>query len=261
MNPPRPTFEVRPIGVARTPFAEKSSAPRQAVVAEGVLGRIELYPGEGIEHALEDLERWKRIWVLFWFHLAGGFRPKVLPPRSETKRGLFSTRSPHRPNPIGMSAVRLVKVEGLTVHVQDLDLVDGTPVLDLKPYVAYADAFPEESSGWLEPPRDPKPAYRVVFAPRAEAQIAFLRDTFGHDLRAPLEEALALGPAPHPYRRIRKEPEGTMRLAWKEWRARFSTAGNDVTVIELKSGYRPKELHALEGAAGEMHRAFVGRFG
>lgn len=254
------SFVVRPIGVARTPFADKASAPRQAVVAAGTEGRIELYPGEGIEHALEDLASWDRLWVLFWFHLAEGFRPKVLPPRSAERRGLFATRSPHRPNPIGMSAVRLVRVEGLVVHVQDLDLVDGTPVLDIKPYVAYADAFPESGEGWLEA-RDPKPAYRVGFAARAEEQLDFVKAALGLDLRAALCEALALGPAPHPYRRIRKEREGASRIAWKDWRARFVAEGLEITVLEVKSGYRPKELQVLDGPAGEAHRAFVGKFG
>ena len=76
------------------------------------------------------------IWVLFWFHLNEGWRPKVQPPRSTTgRKGLFSTRSPHRPNPLGLSALRLERVEGLTVHVRGADLVDGTPVLDIKPYM------------------------------------------------------------------------------------------------------------------------------
>src|SRR5262252_9269161 len=102
-----PKLHRRPIGVLSTPFREKMSAPRQAALARGVEGTIELLPM--YEHALADLAGIERIWVLFWFHLADGWRAKVLPPRSTRRRGLFATRAPHRPNPIGLSAVRLVR--------------------------------------------------------------------------------------------------------------------------------------------------------
>ena len=116
--------------------------------------------------------------------------------------GVFATRSPHRPNPIGMSVARIVRVEGLIVHVRDLDVLDGTPVLDLKPYVAYADAHPDAKAGWLEV-NDPRDAWEVTFSPEAIEQLAWLRER-GVDLRAPIASALALGPQPHAYRRIRK---------------------------------------------------------
>ncbi len=143
-----------PIGVVHTPFPDRVSTPRQPYAAREARGTIELYPGHDFEHALEDLEGWDRLWVIFCFHLnpAGVWRPKVLPPRSAGKRrGVFSTRSPHRPNPIGLSVVRLDEVRGLTLYVRDVDMIDGTPVLDLKPYVPYADAFPGARTGWLEP--------------------------------------------------------------------------------------------------------------
>src|SRR6202041_972769 len=101
------------------------------------------------EPALSDVEGWEYLWVVYWFHLNSDWHPKVLPPRSKVKRGVFATRSPHRPCPIGLSAVRLVRVEGLSVHVEGVDMLDGSPVLDLKPYVAAADAIAEAGSGWL----------------------------------------------------------------------------------------------------------------
>ena len=164
-----------PIGVVRTPFPDRVSAPRQPAAAIGVQGTIELEPGRDFEHALEDLEGWDRLWVIFCFHLNEGWRPKVLPPRSaEKRRGVFSTRSPHRPNSIGLSVVRLRRVRGLVLDVEDLDIVDGSPVLDLKPYVPYADAFPEARTGWLEAlapsggdaqaARDPEPGFEVVWS-------------------------------------------------------------------------------------------------
>ena len=89
---------VKPIGTVRSPFVERADAPRQAVGAKEVLGTIELYPGQDFEHALSDLAAFSHVWVIFWFHLNEGWKPKVLPPRSRKRVGLFATRSPHRPN-------------------------------------------------------------------------------------------------------------------------------------------------------------------
>ena len=124
-------------------------------------------PGKNYEHALLDLDGWEYIWVLFWFDRNSGWRPKVLPPRSRSgRKGVFATRSPHRPNPLGLSAVRLERVEGLTLHVRDVDMLDGTPVFDIKPYVAYTDAIGAARSGWLDDaaraaPADPIRAFEV----------------------------------------------------------------------------------------------------
>ena len=103
---------VTPIGVVRSPFTEKMQAPRQPTAAQATLGRVELRPGQDFEHALEDLRTFRYVWLLFWFDRAEGWRPKVLPPRSDKRRGVFATRAPHRPNPIGMSLVELTGIEG-----------------------------------------------------------------------------------------------------------------------------------------------------
>jgi tRNA-Thr(GGU) m(6)t(6)A37 methyltransferase TsaA len=253
-----PTFTFDPIGYVRSPFAEKSEAPRQAVAAAGTVGRIELVAGRDYEHALDDLEGWSRIWVIFVFDRAEGFRPKVLPPRSEKRRGLFATRAPHRPNPIGISAVQLVGVEGLVLTIKDLDLLDGTPVLDIKPYVPYADAFPEATTGWLA--ADPVQGYEVGWAPRAAEQAAWLTER-GIDVRARVDAALALGPQPNAYRRIRRADDGTLVLAVKEWRARFvDEGGRRIVVTEIASGYRPRQLHEDRSEGLDVHRAFVEAF-
>jgi len=247
---------LRPIGFVRSPFGEKAEAPRQGVLAAGARGSIELLPE--YRDALDDLAAFDRVWILFWFHLAAGWKPKVLPPRSETKRGLFATRSPHRPNPIGMTAARLDRVEGLTVHVRDHDLVDGTPVLDLKPYIPYADAFPEAGSGWLAPPPDAREAWAVDVEPIAEEQLAWIEAESGLDLRARVVAALALGPQPHAYRRIRGDV-----LAVKEWRVTFRTEQAEKRLVALRvaTGYRAKDLAAGTEPVHVLHRAFVSRFG
>lgn len=258
-EPSEPAWQavmVEPIGVARTSFTRKDAAPRQPTAAAPSAGRIELRHDRGFQDALSDLERWSHIWVLFWFDRAQGWKPKVLPPRSQERRGVFATRSPHRPNPIGMSAVELAGVEGLTVHVRGLDVLDGTPVLDLKPYVGYADAIDGASSGWLT--SDPGPHFDVRFSAHAEQQLAFLAQ-HGVALRQELERRLALGPQPHAYRRIRPTSTGH-ELAWRDWRAHFSVEATTVLVQGCGTGYRPRQL-ADDSPAREVHRAFVKRFG
>jgi tRNA (adenine37-N6)-methyltransferase len=249
-----------PIGVVRSPFTEKAGAPRQAPAAADVDGTIELFAGRGLEHALEDIESWKRLWIVFVFHRAGGWRPKVLPPRSTKRRGVLATRSPHRPNAIGLSAVRLVGVEGLTLRIRDVDILDGSPVLDIKPYVPYADAFPDAGSGWLEPVADPIPSTVVAWSDEARAQVTWLAE-HGVDLVEPVERALALGPRPNAYRRIRRVSPGELELAVKDWRARFKAETDGrIVVTSVRSGYRPRELALGESPPLDVARAFVAAF-
>jgi tRNA-Thr(GGU) m(6)t(6)A37 methyltransferase TsaA len=252
----------RPIGVVRSPFAERMSAPRQPSAARGVQGTLQLFPHLGYEHALEDLATFRFIWVLFWFHKNPNFRRKVLPLRSDRRRGVFATRSPHRPNPIGLSAVELLGIEGLTLRVQNLDILDGTPILDLKPYIPYTDSIPGADNGWLdepERPADPKPHYQVTFSARARAQLDFLE---GHAvvLAPAIKEVLRLGPTPHPYRRIK--PNGAdFILAYKAWRIDFAARGLDIEVLAIRSGYRPSVLANGKDADLDLHRALIERFG
>lgn len=244
-----------PIGVARTPFKEKREAPRQPAAARGVLGSIVLLPGKGYEDALADLGEWTHVWVLYLFDRAEGWRPKVLPPRSTTRKGVFATRSPHRPNPIGLSVVRLVSIEGLTVNVADVDLLDGTPVLDLKPYVKYTDVVTEAGDGWLAP-ADPRGAWAVSFAPAARAAIEFLAHR-GVVLEGDVRSALELGPQPHAYRRIRRSGDSGV-LALKEWRVHFDVAAKSIVVTKIASGFRPKELASRPDL--DLHRVFAAAF-
>jgi tRNA-Thr(GGU) m(6)t(6)A37 methyltransferase TsaA len=247
------TFD--PIGIVRSPFTERADAPRQPGHAINASGCIELFAGRGYEHAIDGLDGWDRIWIVFVFHKnleqRRGWKPRVLPPRSDRKRGVFATRSPHRPNPIGLSVVVLDSIEGLSVHVKGLDLLDGTPVVDIKPYVAYADAYPDAGAGWLEP-RDPMPAWQVSFEAAAQRQLAWMR-ALGIDLEPAIVRALSLGPAPHPYRRIRKQKDG-LTLALKDWRIDFGVDGQTIVVIGLRTGYARGQLLVRPGL--ELHLAF-----
>jgi tRNA (adenine37-N6)-methyltransferase len=251
------SLQVSPIGFVRSPFTEKVQAPRQPNTPQAAAGRVELLPGRDFEHALEDLATFRYIWLLFWFDQAEGWRPKVLPPRSDKRRGVFATRSPHRPNPIGMSLVELKGIDGLVLSVEGLDLLDGTPVLDIKPYIPYADSRGDADHGWLEQARDPKAAFVVDFTERARAEVALLQG-FGVELEAQIRQVLELGPEPHPYRRIRQTEEGAV-LALKDFRVSFtsSAAERSITVTAIATGYRPKQLATSADPALEAHRALA----
>lgn len=138
---------LRPIGVVRAPQVLHHEAPRQSNLGRGSDGAIVIR--QGLQNCLQDLAGFSHLWVLSWLHLARGFRSQVVPPRDTRKRGLFATRAPQRPNPLGLSCVRLVRIEKRVVHIADHDLLDGTPVLDLKPYLPYCDSVPDAAIGYV----------------------------------------------------------------------------------------------------------------
>jgi tRNA-Thr(GGU) m(6)t(6)A37 methyltransferase TsaA len=270
MQPKPPTLELAPIGVVHSPWRAKHVAPRQPAAAQGVAGTIELFANGEFEHALSDLDEWSHIWVLFWFHLNKGWHAKVLPPRSHKKRGVFSTRSPHRPNPLGLSVLRLERIEGRILHVRNLDILDQTPVFDIKPYLAYTDAPEGANAGWLSSDSgasqaDPGPHYRVDWAAGVAAQLAWLAPQLAFDLKSMAEAVLSAGPTPHPYRRITLGPLGST-LAVKDFRVHFLVQGGAVNIHGISSGYRARVLKdpralATESTPLAVHRAFVERFG
>ena len=148
-------FTYRPIGILRSPYSRRIDAPHQGTVVEGTetgeaaIATLELADWVD-ETAIQDMEGFERIWLIFSFHLSEGWKSSVKPPRGGPKRGVLATRSPHRPNSIGLSAVKLLRIEGRMLHLQGVDLLDRTPVLDIKPYVPYADAFPCSKAGWID---------------------------------------------------------------------------------------------------------------
>lgn len=149
------TFTMRPIAIAHTPYRERYGTPRQASVleesreADVVLAEIRLN-NELPVASLAGLEGFDRIWVVYVFHLNDGYATTVRPPRDPSRpQGIFATRAPHRPNSIGLSCLAIERIEGRSIFVRGIDLLDQTPILDIKPYVVYADAFPDARQGWL----------------------------------------------------------------------------------------------------------------
>ena len=142
------TIEYDPIGVIHTPFKSLEGMPIQPAGAKGARGTAELRP----EYAagLADLDSFSHVILLYHLHGSRGFELEVTPFVDSRRRGLFATRAPRRPNPIGLSIVELLSITGATVHVENVDILDGTPLLDIKPYVPEFDERPGASGGWLE---------------------------------------------------------------------------------------------------------------
>jgi len=141
-------MEMTPIGMIHTPFTDPAGMPIQSAGAAGVSGTVEVF--EEYQAGLKDLDGFSHIVLLYVFHRSDGFKLQVIPFMDTEPRGLFATRAPKRPNPIGLSIVQLDRVEGGTLHVQNVDMLDGTPLLDIKPYVPEFDSQAHIRTGWLE---------------------------------------------------------------------------------------------------------------
>lgn len=141
-----PAFQ--PIGLIHSPFTRADQTPIQPCRSSAV-GQVHLFPE--FEPGLRDLDGFSQIILLYFFHQAEpGYELMVQPLLDQEPRGLFATRFPRRPNPIGLSVVRLIRREDRVLHVDGIDVLDGTPLLDIKPYVPPFDAFPDATMGWLE---------------------------------------------------------------------------------------------------------------
>jgi tRNA (adenine37-N6)-methyltransferase len=138
-----------PIGVINTPLTSTQAAPVQGRLRSDLEGEILL--DDAFAEGLADLDGFSHLMLLYVFHQAGSCKLKVTPYLDSTPRGLFATRAPSRPNPIGVTVVRLLAIEGCRLRVSGVDMLDGTPLLDIKPYVPAFDAVAEARCGWLEP--------------------------------------------------------------------------------------------------------------
>lgn len=190
-----------PIGVARTIFREKYSIPRQPGLCPWATGTIELRRDDALRAALRGIEGFSHVWLVYVFHATGAasWRPTVRAPRlgGAEKVGVLASRSPHRPNPIGMSLVELLRVElhhpeGPRLHVRGVDLLDGSPVLDVKPYLPYADGVRGARTGWAQAP---VPRHAVRFTPAASRSVRAL-EVHRPALRKLIRALLSLDPRP-----------------------------------------------------------------
>lgn len=238
------SLNISPIGYLRSSDRVKFSVPRQP--DEGVRQNhiISLLPGRNFEAALRDLEGFDRIWLIWWFHKNSSWRPCVMPPRGDAKRrGVFSTRSPHRPNPLGISNVQLLKIEGRTLIIGDSDLIDGTPIFDIKPYIPKIDAYPDAAAGWVSNlGEEGLSSYTVNVGELAQRQLQWLNNRWQIDFFSRAKDLLERDPSPHRTRRIVCQKDGGFRMGCGAWRIYFELKGSSVLVTHLAPGYPERVL-------------------
>ncbi len=256
-----PMLTLTPIGYVRTGKRAKFEALHQPEEAATERHVLELVPGQGYEDGLRDLAGFSRIWLIWWFHKNNTWRPMVLPPRGPAvRRGVFATRSPHRPNALGITPVQLLAVEAGRLILGPCDLVDGTPVFDIKPYIPGYDAFPSESSGWtgeVDAALAQPPAYTLAWSPLAASQAEWLAREWQIDFRPRLSDLLGRDPTPHRTRRIRQRADGRLRIGCGGWLAEFFVQERVVMIDSILPGYPARLLHREAGDAIPDHAAQV----
>lgn len=196
------SYHFTPIGYIQSCFKEKFGVARQSMMIPQALGILKLNPNPAYPNALSHLTEFSHLWVIFVFHknIEKGWRPLINPPRIEAPKqvGVFASRSPHRPNPIGMSVVKIEKIDflapgGIELHLSGLDILDGTPVLDIKPYLPFADSFADATLGWA---RQSIQKYRVEFSSESITAIQKSGSKYHPNLQALLQQMLELDPRP-----------------------------------------------------------------
>lgn len=225
-------IEFEPIGVVRSPYKEKFGIPRQSRLVRSARAEIHL-PLARYRDSLDGIDEFSHLWIVFVFHQAGVAKLKVRPPRLGGAKsiGVFATRSPHRPNPIGMSVVELDRIEQtsreLIIHVRGADILDGTPVLDIKPYVPYADSIPRARAGWAD---TPKKKLGVVFSRKALKQCREADPQGERELKRLITEVLRLDPRP-----AFQEGDADYAFRLAEFDVHWSIQGQKARVQTLKS--------------------------
>ncbi len=246
MSAHEPSLSFAPIGYVQCNRHLKFNARHQPDLESDETNYVVLNPGHQFELALEDLAGFDRVWLVSWFHTNVSWRPRALPPRGPAvRRGLFATRSPHRPNPIGLTCVTLKSIDKLTLTVGPLDLIDGTPILDIKPYLATVDSFPGSSMGWVdevEASYAQPPRFQIELTEKAQFHLAWLRTEWGIDFTERAFALLRHDPTPHRTRRILRLSSGQYRMACGPWRLFFHVREETILIDSVGKGYSDESL-------------------
>ncbi len=240
---------IEPIGYLHSELVYRYETPRQGVLAGGKISVIELNPNNNFEQAVKDLDGFERIWVLYQFHLNNNWKPLVNPPRHTRKKvGVFASRAPYRPNQIGMSCVKLEKVDGLKIFISESDILDGSPIIDIKPYLPYSDSFPDAATGWVK--NGIENIFDVCFEQLAAVQCDWLKEIAKISLMDFARLQLEFNPADATRKRITETGNGNLSfsggyiLAYRTWRIIYNVdeIAMTVTIKEIRSGYNKEEL-------------------
>jgi tRNA (adenine37-N6)-methyltransferase len=239
---------IKPIGIVSSDNVHRYETPRQGVLAGNKISVIKLNPNQNFEQAIMDLVGFDRIWIIYWFHLNHNWKPMVTPPRHTRKKiGVFATRAPHRPNQIGISCVKLEKINKLELFISESDILDGSPVLDIKPYLPYSDSFPLASTGWVKSGLEN--IYEVKFQSKAKDQCFWLKNEANINLVSFARLQLEFNPTDSSRKRISPVSSGRHQkmifvLAYRTWRIiyRVNELNKKVIIKEIRSGYSSDDL-------------------
>ena len=216
---------INPIGYLSSDLKQRYETPRQGVLAKDSRAVIHLNPRQNYEQAVKDLSGFERIWVIYQFHLNKNWKPLVTPPRHTRKKvGVFATRAPYRPNQIGLSCVKLDKVEVLKIFISESDILDGSPILDIKPYLPYSDSFPDVKTGWVK--SDLTEKYDVFFSAKAKNKAEELKCNKDINLFDYARIQLEFYPADVSRKRIsktltQKSNKENFILSYKDWQIHY----------------------------------------
>lgn len=261
---------IEPIGIVHSKLSNRYETPRQGILAGEEVSIIELNPKNNFEQALKYLDGFERIWILYQFHLNKNWKPLVNPPRHTRKKvGVFATRAPYRPNHIGMSCVKLEKIDGLKIFISESDILNGSPVIDIKPYLPYSDSFPEAETGWVK--KDFKNIYKVDFKPKAKEQCNWLNDNAKINLSSFARLQLEFSPTDATRKRISVLDKNTQTkrkiyvLAYRTWRINYTVNEKSkiVSIQKITSGYSKEELLDVlndKYKDKELHNKFIQSF-
>ena len=226
-------LNLKPIGIIRSCYGEKFGIPRQPGLVRSATATLELAPPFNTVEALRGLEAFSHVWILFLFHQStqDQWKATVRPPRlgGNERVGVFASRSNFRPNPIGLSVVELLAVEGTTLKLGGGDFLDGTPVLDIKPYIPYADCIPGATGAFAS--MAPEPVNQVEFTPEAKHAVQTLETDDRPALRLIICDMLAYNPRPA-YQD--DDPERIYGTRLFDLEVRWKQAGNVVSVLEVR---------------------------
>ncbi len=230
-------YPLEPIATIQSPFYEKFATPRQPGLTPSVTATISFHPGFATPEAVRSLEGFSHLWLIFLFHhnWQKGWKPTVRPPRlgGNQRVGVYASRSPFRPNPIGLSAVKLLAINDnrgeISLEVQGADLIDGTPILDIKPYIAYGDSIPAARSGFAQTP--PGRPLHITFSEQARQQLNHYR-TESPALEKMLTEILTLDPRPA-YRQNQNDDQD-YGVRFDRYNVDWRVTGERLIVIDIQ---------------------------
>lgn len=241
LPPNQDVYNFVKIGHVKSGYPEKFGVPRQSGLVHSVSAEIVIEGQFQPEISLQGLDRFTHLWILFIFHLndSKGFNAKVHPPRMNGESiGVFATRSPHRPNPVGLSLVKIKKVHHDRIEVDGIDLVDGTPVVDIKPYLPQFEIREDARAGWVE--QTAPTSIQVEFETLAEVSLQEWIKESGHkDLKQAIIDIIRQDPRPVIYRGAEESggkyrQDHVFRLYEKDIQFKFTTAENAV-VLAIKN--------------------------